>query len=534
MMTELLDAIMRELIPRIGEPQRSTLTPAPSVIASFLELLKNFVQKQDFAEFRAQLIEMMTQIVRDITKADCVFVRRLNTDGSSELVGKPAWFANEGVGCPPRVKSAGQGVSGCVLQNQITEPVVIWNIHAAEVPEMYRNAHQATLARWSDRNQPEYAFTRFFHAEICIPLVIGGKIIGAIVGLGQPYDKDRAEQLQQVLKSWQELLAFLYFNALALERQERQQAALRSIHANLPLIARAASNDEFLRKMLTTLTCDSGLAWHRAMLFIFEQPYPADARCVMAVGGIGEAGWSDAQDRLAGMYHSLDDYLQYAEIGAFAHDDPLFQISQSADKPLVAPKDALVANKALHALLSGQQINVSNDLVDGVGLMLASDDAWLTSISNFSSVFTGLTSGCPHFLIPLLWPSHESHSNRQATAIGFLILDNPYTQSVDQCNNLVHTGLVCNLFASLMLNRQIAPADKDYPEEWDGLLRLGVSNDKLTRLVQAFRNVNPDLFRTVSGRTNQQDDELESVLRQIRTSIDAGCRITADTQSLAK
>jgi len=136
---------------RMARAQRAAITTAPAIIIEFIKLLKSFVREvgppSSTADFCARVNGMITLIVREITGADCVFIRRLNSDGSVELLGEPKWYDGQEVGRPPRIKFKDEGVSARILNRADPCPVVIWNIHAPDTEDAIRTSHRQMLDR---------------------------------------------------------------------------------------------------------------------------------------------------------------------------------------------------------------------------------------------------------------------------------------------------------------------------------------------------------------------------------------------------
>jgi hypothetical protein len=414
------------------------------------------------------------------------------------------------------VKGPSEGISASVLAEGITNPVVVWNVHAAEVPEKYRLAHRRTMEHWSDRSQPEHEFTSFFQSEICIPLVIGGQAIGAIVGLGQPCSRERASELEGVLANWQEILTFLYYAAVTFEREEREESCLKAIRLAMPSVASSPSNERFLRKMVTVLTCDAGAGWHRAMIFAFQDQYPSDARCLMALGGIGQPGWSDAQARCASEFCTLEEYLEHAETDSFGEDDPLFGLTRDSSQPWIVPRELLVEHRVLNACFSGNTPPAAGALVAGAAVRFASDDAWLRSVPSLQPALQNLASQCDHFLIPLRWYAAANARDAGPQAIGFVLLENPYTRWVDQSANLVHTGLVCDQFAALMADRGLPFRLHECRRHAEKVADQAATSESFSKLLRALPGLDLQVLRLASTFKAQDDPEIRTVLRDIR------------------
>src|SRR5262249_53224076 len=155
-------------------------------------------------------------------------------------------------------------------------------------------------------------------------------------------------ELKGVLAYWQEVLSFLYFIAYQLDFQERNQLRLNAVTSAIPWVAAATNDDAFLRRMVTLLTCHNGLAWHRALIFLFRDTYPADAQCVMAIGGNGDPRWAARQGLIRSEMKSIKDYMLKTEDPDYARGDDLFDMVRDPHDPFVIPSRDIVGLAPLH------------------------------------------------------------------------------------------------------------------------------------------------------------------------------------------
>ncbi len=536
---EILQQLSETVLQHIDEKVRSqeldarvglAAQPARRLLQELRGLLRSILRTGgpydvDASEFRAHLHRLMTLIIQDITDADCVFVRRRNTDGSVELMGAPVWSREEH-GRPPRIKLRGEGVSACVFDADDPQPVVLRDVWGDGVPEECKAAHEATLKRWA-KGTPEHEFISFIRAEIGVPFVARGNVLGGIVAIrGKPYDAEHAERLQDALRTWQDVITALYHVGLRLERHEHLQERLKSIVHAFPLLTDpTATNEEFIRKVLTTLSCNGGLGWHRAMMFFFDHGYPSSARCVMAIGGTGEARWSDVQAEVAKQYDSLHEYLLIAEESEYGRDDPLFEITRS--KKWAIPAGHFEKHELLDPLFSADtHSDLQWTIEDGV-VPLYPDDKWLSGLPGFRDAFREEALTCTHFLVPLIapFPLGVESRPRKHISLGFVIVDCPYVRTIECSDHLSLTRLVCDLVAPYLANRGLAPRNKvEMPisrvealmQEDLRMLSSSMGEEMVRKLGEAYQNLGErthnDMFSMYWDRPS---DGIKTVLGEI-------------------
>jgi hypothetical protein len=407
-------------------------------------------------ESRSSLITTLARIVQESTLADCVFVRRVNSDGSLELMGEPLWRNGRSVGTPPRVKQQGEGISGWAVAHTDGKPLVVRDINDAGLDANLRQSHRLSLSAHEDE---EARFIGFIRAEVCVPLFIEGRAVAAIVAVrGQPYQEEEVVWIEKMLKYWGDILVPLYGLASVFAEFDEQQYRLRQLVKALPLIAPEPDDDLFLRKLATVLTCHQGVGWHRAMLFLFRGPYPADAECVMGVGSTGEMEWSENQTRLSSSVEDLEDYLSVCTHESYGADDFLYQMVRKEER-WVIPRQVFVEDGRLHRLFLGDR----NELPPPDGVVpLTPEDPWLRKIqvNEFAAAFQDCAANCDHWLVPLIWlvPTAGDDADRSpGRVLGFVLLDRPYPHHIEPPHQLALTRLVCDLFAGLIATRPRRP-----------------------------------------------------------------------------
>jgi hypothetical protein len=405
-------------------------------------------------QFRAQINAFVTKVVHQITGAECVFVRKMNTDGSATLANDSLhWFPeSEQVGRPPLVKPKSLGISTYALHRGDTSPLVVADVLAA--PLEVKESHERTLC-WACSEDPKVqAFVRYIRAEVCIPLRVKGKTFAGIIAIcGTPYDPDTASRILNDLQWWQQILSFLYWVGLELHHETRLGHFMASIGHITHSVATSPTDDDFLRKMVTVFTCEKGLEWHRALVFAFDGPYPSDAKCVMAVGGSGDTDWSRTQASLTFTHDSLDDYLISTEISDYAADDSLFSLSQKKHG-LVIPRSCLTRHPTLRASFSVPMDEPIWGSRDDSVVWLDKGEPWLDSIPAVEQAFpVEMRSGCDRCLIPLIDVRSCSRES-----VGFLILDNPYPHFVETHYTEGLARLLCDLFVPHLTRRGFGKA----------------------------------------------------------------------------
>ncbi len=452
---ELLDRLLR-----VHVSNRNVFSSIPPITLEFMSIIRSFVRDlgrpSSSAEFSAQINEMITRIIREVTGADCVFIRKLNTDGSGELLGEVRWYDGQKIGHPPRIKLGDEGISSVILNQPYPTPVVVWNIHALDVPENIRAAHQLILDRYfvaksaslGDEAAEVHKFLSFIHAMSCIPITIKGKTIGGIIAAnGQPYLPERARELEGTLIYWQDILSFLYFVAHHFDSLENDKACLADIAHSLPWIAAADTDSDFLRRTATLLTCHYGLAWHRASIFVFRDYYPADALCVMALGGDGSPEWSVKQEGIRANNRSLLEYMRRSGGGSFAEDDLMYKMSQDMEDPIVIVANDIASQESLDKCFSGEIDTMTGYRRSGC-VILGGGDEWIQRVRKNGCRVLESSLECDHYIFPLI--RHSIHE-----PIGFVILDVPYAHSVEQTPDVALTQLVCNALSGYMADRGI-------------------------------------------------------------------------------
>lgn len=437
----------------VDEPERSVIMPRHELMLALVSTIKDLVFDEQAADapaapeaHRERIVDLMARIVQDLTDADCVLVRRLHTDGRAELTGLP-YFHGKPLGRPPRVKTLRDGVSSRILfARPDRKPTVVPDVEAPDADPDLRAAHRANLENWP-HDSPEYQFISAIRAEICIPLVVKGTALAGVVAIRwQPYGLARARQIEQVLSCWQKILTYFYNYALPIEEYNRTHARIVAITRSIPQVVASITDAEFLGKVATLLTCDQGLAWHRAFIYLFQDPYPSDAVCLMALGGAGEPRWSDKQAELSARYSSLAEYLSHAESSEFGLDDPLYLLARDQAATLTLPRSRFVQHEAINRVFSGEPDPNSGFPRGDEVVVLSARDPWLDGLPAINAAFTGAAAACERSLIPLI-------RQQPYEPLGFLILDTPYARVIEACPDLALTQLVAHLLASLLAER---------------------------------------------------------------------------------
>jgi hypothetical protein len=193
---EMLTDATRRIHESFDREPSSRLFPDKKTMDELVELFQRFVLRdQNVSEpdlSPEDLCQIALRIVQQLTDADCVFVRKLNVDGSVEIVSKLCWKPDiTEFGRPPHIKEAKQGISSLILSRPLPHPTVVADINSADVDDDLRRAHQSNFQR-SNLDADESSFLRSIVAEICIPLTgQGGRAFGAIVGVRtKPYSRD--------------------------------------------------------------------------------------------------------------------------------------------------------------------------------------------------------------------------------------------------------------------------------------------------------------------------------------------------------
>src|SRR5262245_36547369 len=124
-LASLDDSYLRMLPPDVISSLNET---DDAFLGAFTHLMRGLVEVHkacpDVDKLRDVITDVLKQIVLSLTEADCVFVRRVNTDGSHELIGEPLWASHEQIGRPPHVKEAGEGISSWVIEHLKGKPFV--------------------------------------------------------------------------------------------------------------------------------------------------------------------------------------------------------------------------------------------------------------------------------------------------------------------------------------------------------------------------------------------------------------------------
>jgi hypothetical protein len=190
------------------------------------------------------------------------------------------------------------------------------------------------------------------------------------------------------------------------------------------------------------------------MIFRFEQPYPADAVCVMAVGGNGDPTWSEVQGDLSRSLDTLEQYLDACRFPNYGWNDPLCNLAENKSVRWVIRQDVVAQNAWLKAIFDGADPVPA--VAEGV-LPLPADNPWLRDIQagGFADAFRECAADCPHWVVPLVLPvpADAAGNGRPCQPLGFVLLDRPYPHHVDLPRQLPLTRLVCDLFAGLIAAR---------------------------------------------------------------------------------
>lgn len=445
-----LDTYFPDLHDKLLQLGRSYPAVQPLIVFSH-ELLNEFTsfRDDDGRSDRAEKLRIRTNclvcdLVKALIDADCVFIRRLQTDGSVKLYGEIRWGVNE-IGRPPIEKERNEGVSSRILNKNTIEPEVIVNVNNPDDPNNhYYEDHRATLANRAD-DSDVIEFVQNIGGEVCVPLTIRNSVFAGIVGIRW---KDRAPWRQKevlaVLKQWQPVFENLYHAGLRLEQRELLHNRIIEFANHSSLDATPISNERFFRKVVTHLTCDAGLRWHRAFLFLFDGPYPAPARCLIAIGHLGNKRGAVCHQVSAGW--SFQEFLQATEKPEFAIDDPLYRLSQLRPFRIVIPEDLIQEHRDLHTLFThapeaGNAPNKRQGL-----LILNENDNLLLQMRWSHLAFSGSARHLRRFICPLFRPTTKR-------PIGFILLDNPYPTPREMRNLLPGTRLICDMFAAELADR---------------------------------------------------------------------------------
>jgi hypothetical protein len=361
------------------------------------------------------------------------------------MFGNPAWSEEDRStkGAPPLCKLKGEGVSGAILNSGCADVVLIPQVHAEN--NKYYDQHQNTLRLRSEFSD-EYKFVKAIKAEFCVPLPVGGQVIAGIVGVKwHNYSDESAREILAILQKWQDFFSNIYYFARELERRQAIQQRISEYSSILSSLRRPLSNEECLREIATFLTCDAGLSWHRAFVFLFHNAWPADAECELAIGGDGGPSWAEKLKSFSG--RTLTQYLQATRDGDYAEEDPLFRLSTlAATKPRI-PSTIILEHPKLHRLFAREEMP-EGSLVDGL-VSLSPNDSWLENLPWYASAFAPECRRIVRYVAPLFRPAVME-------PIGFILLDNPYPQPHEAHPNLSGTRLLCETFSGQLADRHFS------------------------------------------------------------------------------
>lgn len=393
------------------------------------------------SQLRLRLTHWVLRLVREFTEANWVFLRRLRTDGSVQLYGTPQpehWHPENFY--PPQVKGRGHGVSGKVLNRGHPGPEVIPDVTDRARNPFYDD-HMRTLSEFVP-GSAEHEFVSRIRGEFCEPIWAGNNVLAGIVGVSwDPFDDAKAGRIRFLLETTQEFISDLYYAGLQLERREQRENRIREI-ATYCVGRSAVGADVFLRHMLTILTCEAGLRWHRAMVFLFEDEYPSPARCVAALGGTGAGWWGRGHEGLKGK--TLAEYLAAAASPDYAAADPLYQLpARFPDLAVFPPADVVGLTPVGRLFAAGS----GGGPVEGF-VQVEPTDPWLTRRPWAPFAFAGGARTSPHYLFPICRPASRR-------PLGFVLLDNPYPHPVEIRPDIDGTVVQVERFAGEILERDL-------------------------------------------------------------------------------
>jgi hypothetical protein len=230
------------------------------------------------------------------------------------------------------------------------------------------------------------------------------------------------------------------------------ESLITALNRATPLAVSAVTDRDFLRKFIAILTCRLGLEWHRAGVFILEGPRPADAVCVMAIGGDESDHFQQVRTAVSAEIPSLESYLKFAEIQNV--DDSLYVLSQSNDTPRIVWAN-LLRHDLLASLFTAETVRALAFPGEYGSVRLSADDPWLDCCPGLRKAFSaGSARLCEHFLFPLL-----DIRDSTCQAFGFVILDSPYNDDIRKSYTLCLTRNVCDLFSPHMVARGMGTAE---------------------------------------------------------------------------
>ncbi len=325
------------------------------------------------------------------------------------------------------------------------EPTLTPDLRSPDVDPAVRETLRVNLAIWPVET-PEHRFMSKIRAEVCIPLVARGKTLAGVVAIRwEPYALDKVAEVATQVHCWQKIISYFYNYALRIEELVQLQQAVESISFAVPALSAANTTSEFLRKAVTLLTCDAGLRWQRAFIYLFRESYPSDALCVMAVGGVGNPDWRGKHRELTEKCKTIVDYLRSAEDGLCWTDDPLYKLVQTDAGSLTIPRDFLASNTILNGIFCGESD-------PNLEMRRGDETAYLQAAESWSKCLRLESQSFGHFLIPLI-------RQRPFEALGFVVLDNPYAHYIGSHPDLAVTRVFCHLLAPLLIERDLGPED---------------------------------------------------------------------------
>jgi hypothetical protein len=454
----------RQIVQRISRLEQRSVCKQDEVLNEVLTLIKEIVDATGpegtsaiSNEIQDKIRGQIAQIVRNLTDADCAFIRRVHTDGKAVQEGdvyyRPHLDVNENEFRPPRVKTLRDGITSRILFFRPDhQPTIIPDVTSNKTDELIREAHKSNLSRFSP-GSPEHNFVNAIRAEVCVPLIARGRPVAGVIAIRhKPYDQSEVAQIEQNLSKWHAILNYLYNHSLTIDQYEYAQFCMAAISRSIPQLIASVSDLEFLRKTATIITCDAGLGWHRALIFLFREEYPSDALCVTAIGGTGAPDgpdWSIKQSELTARYQTLEEYLQNAEATNYGPDDCLYQLVTSEDSELIIPRKFFGMHADLNDIFEGRPDKVLKHRRGDNMIYLPKGDPWLEQqTTQVRTVFLGQAGECDHFLVPLCRQSPFK-------PLGFIILDCPYSHDVVEYPDLALTQLVFHMISSFMTSRGI-------------------------------------------------------------------------------
>ncbi len=450
-MDSLHESVRTLLLRLLPDSLRELGEAAVSVVA---ELERVRLYDLNPAGTRDVLMKILLRIAQAATDTDCVYLCRVNVDGSLERLAEPRPFWRPGraeVGVVPRVTPRGLGVSGVAVANGNGQPVLVRDVTDANHDPVLAARHQMLIAQCAPAN--ERTFLQFIRSEVFIPLVVEGRTLAAVVAVrGEPFEPAQADVLRDRLVRWGATFIPLYSVAATVGDVGDHEDRLQNIVRAWPRVAAAESEESLYRQMATILTCDKGLSWHRAAIFRLQGPYPADATCVMAIGGPGDTEWSGVQRSLSDNFQSLEQYLEASGHERFGFNDTLFNSFRSGARPWVVSADVVRRCPWLTAVFASRLPMPSMAV-----LPLNSDHPFLAALraEEWGDVFLGGVPDCPHSLVPLMLPTPAGAATGYGGPLGFVLVDRPYTHRVDLPTNLALTRLICDLFSGLLAARPV-------------------------------------------------------------------------------